>query len=61
MPGEGVYSLGELAVRVGLELRGDPAKLTAATGWEPRIAFEQTFADTIEWWERELSGPGVRH
>ena len=25
MPGEGVYSLGELAVRVGLELRGDPA------------------------------------
>ena len=25
MQGEGVYSLGELAVRFGLELRGDPA------------------------------------
>jgi UDP-3-O-[3-hydroxymyristoyl] glucosamine N-acyltransferase len=27
--GEGVYSLGELAVRVGLELRGDPALLVS--------------------------------
>jgi GDP-4-dehydro-6-deoxy-D-mannose reductase len=38
-----------------MELRGDHAKLTAATGWEPRIPFERTFADTIEWWERELA------
>lgn len=37
-----------------MELRGDHAKLTAATGWEPRISFERTFADTIAWWERRL-------
>jgi GDP-4-dehydro-6-deoxy-D-mannose reductase len=38
-----------------MELRGDHAKLTAATEWRPRIPFEQTMADTIEWWERELA------
>ena len=38
-----------------MELRGDHAKLTAATGWEPPIPFEQTIADTIDWWERELA------
>jgi GDP-4-dehydro-6-deoxy-D-mannose reductase len=38
-----------------MELRGNPAKLTAATGWQPRIAFGQTMADTIAWWERELA------
>ena len=37
------------------ELRGDHAKLTAATEWRPLIPFEQTMADTIEWWERELA------
>ncbi len=38
-----------------MELRGDHTKLTAATGWQPRIGFEQTMADTITWWERELA------
>jgi GDP-4-dehydro-6-deoxy-D-mannose reductase len=38
-----------------MELRGDPSKLTAATGWRPTIPFEQTMADTIAWWERQLS------
>jgi GDP-4-dehydro-6-deoxy-D-mannose reductase len=38
-----------------MEVRGDHAKLTAATGWEPEIPFERTFADTIAWWERELA------
>lgn len=37
-----------------MELRGDHAKLTAATGWEPRFSFARTFADTIAWWERQL-------
>jgi GDP-4-dehydro-6-deoxy-D-mannose reductase len=37
-----------------MELRGDHTKLTAATGWEPQISFERTFADTIAWWERRL-------
>ena len=38
-----------------MELCGDHAKLTAATGWEPKIPFDQTMADTIAWWERELT------
>ena len=29
-------------------LAGDPAKLRAATGWEPRIPLEQTLADALE-------------
>jgi GDP-4-dehydro-6-deoxy-D-mannose reductase len=35
-----------------MDLRGDPARLQAITGWEPRITLRQTMADTIEWWER---------
>jgi GDP-4-dehydro-6-deoxy-D-mannose reductase len=37
-----------------MDLRGDHARLTEATGWEPRIPLRQTMADTVEWWEREL-------
>jgi GDP-4-dehydro-6-deoxy-D-mannose reductase len=36
-----------------MDLRGDPARLQALTGWEPRITLRQTMADTIEWWERQ--------
>jgi GDP-4-dehydro-6-deoxy-D-mannose reductase len=38
-----------------MDLRGDPARLTAATGWRPRIPLRQTMADTIAWWERHLT------
>lgn len=38
-----------------MDLRGDHARLTAATGWQPEIPLRQTMADTIAWWERELS------
>jgi GDP-4-dehydro-6-deoxy-D-mannose reductase len=33
-----------------MEIRGSHDKLTQATGWEPEIAFEQTIADTLDWW-----------
>jgi GDP-4-dehydro-6-deoxy-D-mannose reductase len=36
-----------------MDLRGDPARLQALTGWEPRITLRQTMADTIAWWERQ--------
>jgi GDP-4-dehydro-6-deoxy-D-mannose reductase len=36
-----------------MDLRGDPGRLQALTGWEPEIPLRQTMADTIEWWERE--------
>jgi len=31
-------------------LRGDPAKLTAATGWVPELALDQTLADVLAHW-----------
>jgi GDP-4-dehydro-6-deoxy-D-mannose reductase len=41
------------------ELRGDPSRLTAITGWTPQIPFAHTMADTLAFWERELGA--VRH
>jgi len=38
------------------EVRGDHARLTAAVGWEPEVPLEQTLADTVAWWTRELEG-----
>ncbi len=38
-----------------MDLRGDPARVTAATGWRPRIPLRQTMLDTIAWWERHLA------
>jgi GDP-4-dehydro-6-deoxy-D-mannose reductase len=38
-----------------MDLRGDHTRLTDATGWRPRIAFAQTMADTMAWWESELA------
>lgn len=38
-----------------MDLRGDPTRLTAATGWRPTIPLRQTMLDTIAWWERELT------
>lgn len=38
-----------------MDLRGDHARLTAATGWEPVIPLRQTMADTVDWWARELA------
>jgi GDP-4-dehydro-6-deoxy-D-mannose reductase len=45
---------GRIRAHEVMDLRGDHACLTAATGWEPEIPLRQTLADTIDWWEREL-------
>jgi GDP-4-dehydro-6-deoxy-D-mannose reductase len=37
-----------------MELRGDPTRLREEAGWRPEIPYEQTLADTIDFWEREL-------
>jgi GDP-4-dehydro-6-deoxy-D-mannose reductase len=31
-------------------LRGDPAKLEGATGWQAAVPFERTLADTLDYW-----------
>lgn len=38
-----------------MDLRGDHAALTAATGWEPEIPLRQTMAEAVTWWERTLA------
>jgi nucleoside-diphosphate-sugar epimerase len=53
---EHVVDPGRVRASEVMELRGDHAKLTAATGWGPTIALEQTMADTIAWWEQQLPG-----
>jgi GDP-4-dehydro-6-deoxy-D-mannose reductase len=40
-----------------MDLRGDHARLTTDTGWEPSIPLRQTMTEAIHWWEHELS-PG---
>jgi GDP-4-dehydro-6-deoxy-D-mannose reductase len=34
------------------DLRGDPSKLAAATGWSPTVPFDTTLADVLEFWQR---------
>jgi GDP-4-dehydro-6-deoxy-D-mannose reductase len=36
-------------------LIGDSSKFRADTGWEPRIPFEQTLRDLLEYWRRTLT------
>lgn len=42
-----------------MELLGSHERLTAATGWRPEIPLRQTVADTIAWWEEELTRHGL--
>ena len=36
-------------------LIGDSSKFRADTGWEPRIPFEQTVSDLLDYWRRTLT------
>jgi GDP-4-dehydro-6-deoxy-D-mannose reductase len=36
------------------DLRGSHDRLTVGTGWQPQVSLEQTWADTIAWWEQQL-------
>lgn len=38
-----------------MDFRGSHARLTAATGWRPEIPLSRTLAETIAWWEGELT------
>lgn len=37
-----------------MEVRGDPARLRDATGWEPSTPLESTLADAVAWWRERL-------
>ena len=39
---------------------GDPSRVRAATGWEPRIALEQTLADLLSDWRARVAGTAGR-
>jgi GDP-4-dehydro-6-deoxy-D-mannose reductase len=39
-------------------LEGDASKLRRATGWEPRIPFDQTLADLLDYWRLCLKDNG---
>jgi GDP-4-dehydro-6-deoxy-D-mannose reductase len=41
-----------------MEIRGDPGRLRAATGWQPEIPLARTLADTVAWWRGQLRAAG---
>src|SRR5713226_4479961 len=41
-------------------LWADPTKFRAATGWEPRIPFEQTLRDVLDYWRERVAAEGGR-
>jgi GDP-4-dehydro-6-deoxy-D-mannose reductase len=42
------------------ELRGDPSRLHAATGWAPKIPLETTLADVLAYWQRQATDAAGR-
>jgi len=42
-------------------LIGDSSKFRADTGWEPRIPFEQTLSDVLDYWRERLALPMAAH
>jgi nucleoside-diphosphate-sugar epimerase len=34
-------------------LRGDPGRLSAATGWVPELPLEQTLGDVLSFWRAQ--------
>jgi GDP-4-dehydro-6-deoxy-D-mannose reductase len=63
---ERLISLGKVDVKIEVDpdrlrpsdveiLIGDASKFKADTGWEPRIPFEQTLNDLLDYWRKTLS------
>lgn len=42
------------------DLLADASKLTEATGWRPRVAFEEGLAMTVDWWRGRIQSGAVR-
>lgn len=41
------------------ELRGDPSRIEADTGWKARTPIDETLLSLLEWWEQSLVGEGA--
>src|SRR5881394_4603980 len=41
-------------------LWADPTKFRAATGWEPKIPFDQTLRDVLDYWRERVAAEGGR-
>jgi GDP-4-dehydro-6-deoxy-D-mannose reductase len=37
------------------DLRGDPGRLAAATGWSPTISIERTLTDVLAYWRERVA------
>jgi GDP-4-dehydro-6-deoxy-D-mannose reductase len=44
-----------------MDLRGSNERIHQATGWQPELPLRQTMADTLQWWELQLSSGHVRN
>jgi GDP-4-dehydro-6-deoxy-D-mannose reductase len=40
-------------------LIGDNSKFVRLTGWEPKIPFEQTLRDMLEYWRQQTAAPAA--
>jgi GDP-4-dehydro-6-deoxy-D-mannose reductase len=38
-----------------MEIVGSHERLSRATGWAPEVPLDQTLADTLDWWRKELA------
>ena len=45
---------------IGGLARADPTKFRAATGWEPKIPFDQTLRDVLDYWRERVAAEGGR-
>ena len=39
------------------DMRGDPTRLRAATGWEPVVALDKTLGDVLDYWRTAAPRP----
>jgi GDP-4-dehydro-6-deoxy-D-mannose reductase len=44
-----------------MDLRGSKERIHRATGWQPELPLRQTMADTLQWWELQLSSGHLRN
>jgi GDP-4-dehydro-6-deoxy-D-mannose reductase len=49
------HAVDDALVRPTQQTRGSRERISAVTGWEPRIALETTLTDAVAWWRERLA------